>query len=231
MLKKQYLKAKPICKVTFILPREAAPEAEEIRLLGDFNAWSWENGLPMKLNGEEYKTTVELETGRHYEFRYLVDGHSWVNDWDADDYVPSPFHGITNSVVHIEPRPAPAPRKPAKAAAKKPAVSKTAKPKATKKTLPKKAAAPKAPAKKDDLKKIEGIGPKIEGLLNQAGIETFGQLSKAKADKLKSVLQNAGPRYKMHDPTTWTQQAKMAAQGEWDKLATLQKELKGGRKK
>lgn len=227
MLKKQYLKAKPICKVTFILPREAAPEAEEIRLLGDFNAWSWENGIPMKLNGEEYRTTVELETGRHYEFRYLVDGHSWVNDWDADDYVPSPFHGIDNSVIHIEAQSAPAPRKPAKAAPKKPVASKTSRPKAPKKA----AAAPKAPARKDDLKKIEGIGPKIEGLLNQAGIETFEHLSKAKADKLKSVLQAAGPRYKMHDPATWTRQAKMAAQGAWDELATLQKELKGGRKK
>jgi len=48
---------------------------------------------------------------------------------------------------------------------------------------------------------------------------------------LKTVLDNAGSRFKMHDPTTWSQQAKLAAKGDWDKLNTLQKELKGGKKK
>jgi len=231
MLKKQYLKTKPICKVTFVLPQEAAPEAQEVRLLGDFNAWSWDNGITMKLNGTEYKTTLELETGRNYEFRYLVDGNSWVNDWDADDYVPSPFHGIDNSVVHIEAKSAPVKVERAKPTAKKPASVKSTAPKAKKKTTLKKAAAPKAAAKKDDLKKIEGIGPKIEGLLNAAGITTFEALSKAKAAKMRVVLQDAGPRFKMHDPTTWTKQAKLAAKGNWDKLEALQKELKGGRRK
>ena len=223
MLKKRYLKTKPACKVTFILPAEAAPEAEEIRLLGDFNAWSWDNGIPMQRNSSEYKATVELETGRHYEFRYLVDGRSWLNDWEADAYVPSPFHGIDNSVVHVESRPS--------KTAKKPVARKTTLPKRTKKAAPKKAAALKKASAKDDLKKIEGIGPKIEGLLHQAGIKTFDDLTKAKPTKLKTVLQGAGPRYRMHDPGTWIDQAKLAAKGDWERLAKLQKELKGGRKK
>ena len=97
------------------------------------------------------------------------------------------------------------------------------------KTVAKKKAAPVA--KPDDLKKIEGIGPKIAGLLNADGIKTFADLAKAKKTTLKAVLANAGPRFKMHDPGTWAQQAKLAAKGDWDKLTKLQDELKGGKKK
>lgn len=229
MLKKQYLKTKPVCKVTFSLPKEAAPEADEILLMGDFNGWKRENGIPMKAGKKEYKATVELETGRNYEFRYLVDGHRWVNDWKADDYVSSPFHGIENSVVQIEETQvaaeAPAPR-PKKAAAPKKAAKPAAK--NPRKPAPKKKA---APAQKDDLKKIEGIGPKIAELLTRGGIESYEALSKAKGTMIKEILEKAGPRYKMHDPTTWKQQAKLAAKGEWEKLQKLQDELKGGRKK
>ena len=84
---------------------------------------------------------------------------------------------------------------------------------------------------KDNLQKIEGIGPKIAELLTKAGIKTFTDLSAAKKTTLKSILEAAGSRYKMHDPSTWAKQAKLAAKGKWDKLATLQDELSGGRKK
>lgn len=93
----------------------------------------------------------------------------------------------------------------------------------------------KAPAKaaasgqKDDLKKVEGIGPKIEGLLNADGIMTWRQLSQAQHDRLKRILDDAGPRYRIHDPTTWPRQAGLAADGKWDELEKLQDELKGGR--
>ncbi len=70
----------------------------------------------------------------------------------------------------------------------------------------------------DDLTKIEGIGPKIKSLLNESGIYTFADLSNAKISKLKKVLADAGNRFKMHDPTTWTQQAEIAANGDWEKL-------------
>jgi predicted flap endonuclease-1-like 5' DNA nuclease len=82
---------------------------------------------------------------------------------------------------------------------------------------------------KDDLKRIEGIGPKIEELLNAAGIQTFKELSAEKADKLKGILDAAGKRYQMHDPTTWPKQAKLAAAGNWEALTKLQDELKGGK--
>ena len=81
----------------------------------------------------------------------------------------------------------------------------------------------------DDLKKVEGIGPKIEELLQNAGIKTFGQLSEATPDRIREILLEAGARYKMHDPATWPDQAKMAAGGEWDKLKEWQDALKGGK--
>jgi small subunit ribosomal protein S1 len=87
----------------------------------------------------------------------------------------------------------------------------------------------KATEKGDDLKKIEGIGPKIAQLLVEAGIDTFVKLAGTEASKIAEVLEAAGSRYKMHDPATWPQQSQLAADGNWDELSTLQDELKGGR--
>ncbi len=81
----------------------------------------------------------------------------------------------------------------------------------------------------DNLKKVEGIGPKIEGLLNAAGINTFSALSRSKYEDLKAILDDAGPRYKMHNPKTWPQQAELADKGDWDELSDLQDHLLGGR--
>ncbi|MEO0042775.1 MAG: hypothetical protein RL329_2223 [Bacteroidota bacterium] len=81
----------------------------------------------------------------------------------------------------------------------------------------------------DDLKKIEGIGPKIEQILNDGGIRTFKQLAVSNADAIKELLLQAGPRFRMHDPATWMEQADLAAKCDWTTLDTLQKALKGGR--
>jgi len=94
--------------------------------------------------------------------------------------------------------------------------------------------APKAKAKKvgaDKLTKIEGIGPKIASLLQADGITTFKKLSKASNKKLQGILDAAGSRYRMHNPTTWAQQAELASSGDWKKLEKLQAKLNGGRKK
>ena len=114
----------------------------------------------------------------------------------------------------------------------KPAKVATA-PKAAK---PAKAEAPKAAkaaktaaVTNDDLTKIEGVGPKIQTLLQEKGILTFSDLAKAKVADLKAILEAAGSRYKMHDPATWAKQAKLAADGQWEKLQQLQNELKGGK--
>ena len=85
-----------------------------------------------------------------------------------------------------------------------------------------------ASVKPDDLKKIEGIGPKVAGLLNEAGITTFQQMVDAGAEKLESILDAAG--LQMIDADTWPEQAKLAAAGDWDALTKLQDELKGGKR-
>ena len=98
-----------------------------------------------------------------------------------------------------------------------------------------KAAKPKSVAKakkeilKDDLTRIEGIGKKIEALLRKSDIITYKQLSKTSIKKLKEILDAAGNKFSIHDPATWPKQAKLAATGNWDELADLQKELKGGK--
>lgn len=82
----------------------------------------------------------------------------------------------------------------------------------------------------DNLKRIEGIGPKIEQLLKDAGIKTFEKLGKTFINKLKEILAAAGPRYQMHNPATWSEQSRLAAAGKWEELSTLQASLKGGRR-
>ena len=77
-------------------------------------------------------------------------------------------------------------------------------------------------SKPDSLKKIEGIGPKIEQLLHAAGIKTFRKLANSSQKKLATILKDAGPRFASKSPETWPEQAKLAADGEWDKLQKLQ---------
>jgi 1,4-alpha-glucan branching enzyme len=96
---KKFLKTKPVVKVTFRLPKEAVKGANEAAVVGDFNAWD-QAASPMKsLKSGGFTTTVELEKGQEYQFRYLVDGQ-WTNDEEADKYVASPF-GAENSVVVV----------------------------------------------------------------------------------------------------------------------------------
>jgi len=129
-----------------------------------------------------------------------------------------------------------------KAAPVKAVVKKAAPKAAVKKTVAK--AAPKAaeikkviakPAttkavKADNLKVIEGIGPKIESLLIAAGMKSFQDLATAPEAKVQAVLDAAGPRFRMHKPATWMEQAALAAAGKMDELKALQAKLDGGRK-
>ncbi len=100
MLKKQYLKTKPVVKVTFSFPETSVGEAiqaQSVQLVGDFNGWS--ESTPMKRQKDgRFSVLLELEKDRAYQFRYLVDGQEWYNDWEADQYVANPFNS-ENSVV------------------------------------------------------------------------------------------------------------------------------------
>lgn len=84
-------------------------------------------------------------------------------------------------------------------------------------------------AEPDDLTKIEGIGPKIAGLCNDIGIMTFQQLSITSVERLKEMLEAAGPRYRVHNPSTWPAQASLASQDLWDQLNAWQDVLDGGK--
>ena len=100
-IKKQFLKSKPEANVTFQLTAEAAPEAEKVTLVGDFNGWDEVATEMKKLKSGVFKATVKLETGKEYQFRYLIDGETWENDWEADRYVPNNMTFEDNSVVEL----------------------------------------------------------------------------------------------------------------------------------
>lgn len=81
----------------------------------------------------------------------------------------------------------------------------------------------------DDLTKIEGIGPKINELLQEDGINTFADLAGTAPDAIKEILSAAGGQFASHNPETWPAQSEMARDGKWDELKTWQDELDGGR--
>jgi len=85
------------------------------------------------------------------------------------------------------------------------------------------------PAVKDDFTRIEGIGPKVQGLLNAAGIVTFAELAAKTPEELDAIMDAAGSIYKAMDETSWPKQAALAAEGKWDELKQLQDELVGGK--
>lgn len=196
-------------KVTFSLSAEVVGEATSAILLGEFNNWDANNGITLKKQKDgTLKATANLEAGS-YQYRYLLDDGRWVNDERADQYVPANGFAVENCVVTVE------------AEVKE---EKAAKPKKEKK-----AKAEKAEAAPDDLTKIEGIGKKIAELLAAEKIESFKDLSKASVKKLKNILEVAGSKFNVHDPSSWPKQAKLAAAGKWDELKALQQELIGGK--
>lgn len=102
-VKKQYLKSKPQCKVTFRLDKKTVGnQARKAFLAAEFNEWRPEN-TPMKaLKNGDFTVTVTLEKGREYQYRYVVDGKDWVTDSEADKYVSSGVdHSTQNSVVIV----------------------------------------------------------------------------------------------------------------------------------
>jgi 1,4-alpha-glucan branching enzyme len=96
MLRKRFVSNNQTCKVTFILP--SAINADCACIVGDFTNWNQEQ-VPMKrLKDGTWKAEVSLDAGREYQYRYLVNGNEWHNDWEADKYAVHPFGG-ENSVV------------------------------------------------------------------------------------------------------------------------------------
>ncbi|MFQ5589095.1 MAG: isoamylase early set domain-containing protein [Nitrospiria bacterium] len=98
--KKHYLKSKPICKTKFVMPKQAVGNARSVNIVGDFNQWDTK-ACPMKrLKNGSFSIGLDLPAGKEYQYRYLIDGKTWENDWSADKYVPSVF-GPDNSVIVV----------------------------------------------------------------------------------------------------------------------------------
>ncbi|MBL7817447.1 MAG: isoamylase early set domain-containing protein [Saprospiraceae bacterium] len=86
-------------KVTFTLPKEAVQTAQSVAVVGEFNNWDILNGVELKKQKDgSFKTTLELEAGKEYQYRFIINGEVWENAWDAPKYIATPF-GTFNSVV------------------------------------------------------------------------------------------------------------------------------------
>lgn len=95
--KQQFLKS--ACIVTFSLSAEIAGNARTVHLVGDFNEWN-HTATPMtKGRSGSFSVVLKLASGNEYQFRYLIDGHLWANDADADKHVPTIFGDSENSAI------------------------------------------------------------------------------------------------------------------------------------
>lgn len=200
-------------KIDFLLPADVAAGATSGILLGDFNNWDSNSGVALKQQKDgSLKASVSLQSGS-YEYRYLLNDGRWVNDTQASRFTYIPEFEIENCVIEVVAEQTP----------------KESEPKEITETPKVKAKSTVATTKADDLTKIEGIGKKIAELIAAEGIDTFKALSKTSTKTLQAILDKAGKRFNIHNPTTWPKQAKLAASGDWAKLQKLQDELNGGK--
>ena len=155
---KNYQPSKGTCKVTFSFALNAAEGVKTIQVLGDFNNWDNKVAPKMKKGKEDFSASVELNAGQSYEFKYLLDGTRWENDFSADSYVTTPFSGVSNSVLVLDAVAKPSTAKAAKSV--KPESPKVTKPAAAK--VEKKAVKPAAakPAKVAAPKAAKAAAPK-----------------------------------------------------------------------
>ncbi len=101
IVRRQYLKTRPYCKVVFEIPPETANHAEHACLVGDFNGWDTAATPMTKRKDGSFRVTVDLEKGRPYAFRYLIAGVRWKNAENADWYAPTPYLDAKNSVIFV----------------------------------------------------------------------------------------------------------------------------------
>ena len=99
-IKKQFLKSKPVCKVTLSVPKSISNGAKKIQVVGEFNDWNIKATPMEQLKNGTFKAILDLETGKKYQFKYLIDGEIWENDDYADDYIRNEFDTM-NSVVNL----------------------------------------------------------------------------------------------------------------------------------
>jgi 1,4-alpha-glucan branching enzyme len=97
-LQKKFNKTSKLCTVTFQLEKDISNGDLDIKILGEFNDWDTQKAITMKSKNGLFKASVDLEPGKEYQFRYLINNSNWENDPKADKYIPTPF-GVENSVI------------------------------------------------------------------------------------------------------------------------------------
>ena len=179
----------------------------------------------VRQRGTKFHPGENVYMGRDFTLHAAVDGRVQFSKWKHDrtfvNIVPS--NGVTaQPSTPAKAVPAAAPVVAAPAAEAEVA--------APAKTKSKSIALPSGKkVKENDLKLVEGIGPKIEELLHNAGITTWAQLGATEASAISAILEEAGNQFSMHNPATWPKQAQLAADGQWEELEVYQDQLKGGK--
>ena len=100
-IKKNYLGDNSICKVTFTLPSILAEKARTAHVVGEFNDWNPTKHPMKKTKNGKFALSLELQSNKEYQFRYLVDGTRWETDWEADSQTHIPWADEYNSVVKV----------------------------------------------------------------------------------------------------------------------------------
>lgn len=100
-IKKQFLKSKPVCKVSFKLSKAQVNNASKVSLVGDFNNWDINTDEFSKLKDGSFSYSLELESGKEYHFRYVADGSEWFNDDEADRFEASGQGDAHNGVLSL----------------------------------------------------------------------------------------------------------------------------------
>jgi large subunit ribosomal protein L27 len=210
--------------------RDSKSKRLGVKLFGGEKAVA--GNILVRQRGTKYHPGQNVYMGRDHTLHSYIDGvvsfkrkkddRVYVNVLPVEAVAETPVKPVKKAAAPVAEKPAP--KKAAKEeapVAEAPAVEAVAE-------APKAEKAPKAP-KLNDLKIVEGVGPKIEQLLNEGGINTWEELAAADVERLKEILDAAGPRYQIHDPSTWPAQAKFAAEGKWEELKEYQDMLIGGR--
>jgi large subunit ribosomal protein L27 len=212
--------------------RDSESKRLGVKLFGGQSAIA--GNIIIRQRGTKYHPGDNVYMGKDFTIHAKVDGtvafrkrrsnRTYVSIVPGDAVAVAPAAPAKKAAPKKEAAPAPAARS---VAAEAPA---PAAPKAAPAAKAEKIELPNGKSiKQDDLKMVEGIGPKIEGLLHDAGITTWEELANAPTEQVQGILDEAGPRYRMHEPTTWAKQARLAADGNWEELVAYQDHLDGGR--
>lgn len=100
-IQKRFLTGKGVCQVTFVIPESITEGSKKVAVVGDFNDWNSEMHRMKKTKDGKFKCSIELPTGREYQFRYLLDDIRWENDWEDDGLVATPYKETFNSSVKL----------------------------------------------------------------------------------------------------------------------------------